>query len=58
MIMDNKNKESIASLSEVLINKNSIIGAETKDDMTTIDMQINCDSIDVLPESVTDHSSS
>ena len=57
-VMGNNNKESIASLSEVLINQNSITGAETKDDATTIDMQINCDSIDVLPESVTHHSSS
>ena len=57
-VMGNNNKESIASLSEVLINQNSITGAETKDDVTTIDIQINCDSIDVLLESVTHHSSS
>ena len=57
-VMGNNNKESIASLSEVLINQNSITGTETKDDVTTIDMQINCDGIDVLLESVTHHNSS
>ena len=57
-VMGINNKESIASLSEVLINQNSITGAETNNDTTTIDMQINCDSIDVLLESVIHHSSS
>ena len=55
MIMGNNN-ESTASLSEVLINQNSIAGTETKDD-ATIDLQINYNSIDCIAESVTHHSS-
>ena len=55
-VMGNNN-ELIASLSEGLINQNSIAGAETKDDATTMDMQINCDSVDVLMELVTHNSS-
>ena len=57
MVMGYNNNELIASLSEGLINQNSIAGAETKDDATTMDMQINCDSIDVLMESVTHNGS-
>ena len=34
MVMGNNNNESIASLSEVLINQNSIAGTDTKDDAT------------------------
>ena len=62
--MGNKNKESITkdnsssdSFSEVLISKNLIADAETKDDVTTIDIQINCNSIEFLAESIIHHSS-
>ena len=57
MLMGNNNKESIASLSEVLINQNSITGAETKEDETTTGMQIDCNSVDFLTESCIHHSS-
>ena len=56
MVMGKNNNESIASLSEVLINQNSIAGTETKDD-ATIDLQINYNSTDYIAESVTHHSS-
>ena len=55
--MDKNNKDSIAetkdnknvdSFSEVLINQNLIADPETKDDMATIGMQFNYDSIDFL----------
>ena len=55
-VMGNNNNESIASLSEVLINQNSIAGTETKDD-ATIDLQINYNSIDCSVVSVTHHNS-
>ena len=66
MVIGNNNKESIADtkdnnsidfLSELLISKNLIADAETKNDATTIDMQINCDNIDFLAESLIHHSS-
>ena len=38
-------------------NQNLITGTETKEDETTIGMQINCASIDVLAESHIRHSS-
>ena len=55
MVMGNNNSKSIAPLSEVLINQNSIAGTETKDD-ATIDLHINYKSIDCIAESVTHHS--
>ena len=48
--MGNNNKESIASLSELLISQNLIANAERKDDVTTIDLQTNCNSIDPFSE--------
>ena len=55
-VMGNNNTESIYSLSEVLINQNSIAGTETKDD-ATIYLQINYNSIDCSAEVVTHHRS-
>ena len=46
MVTGNNNKESIDSLSEVLISQNLIADAERKDDVTTIDSQTNYNSID------------
>ena len=40
----------------MLINQNLIADAETKDDMATIGMQFNYDSIDCLAESLIHHS--
>ena len=64
MVLGNNNKESITednsgsdSFSEVLISKILIADTETKDDMTTTDIQINCNSIDFLAESLLHHSS-
>ena len=54
-VMGSNNNESIASLSEVLINQNSIAGTQTKDD-ATMDLCINYNSIDCIAESVTHHS--
>ena len=56
-IADTKDNNSIDSLSELLISQNLLADAETKDDATTIDMQIKCDSIDFLAESLIHHSS-
>ena len=53
--MGNNNNESIAPLSKLLINQNSIAGTETKDD-ATIDLHINYNSIDCIAESVNHHS--
>ena len=50
MVMGNSNKESIASLSEVLISQNLIADAERKDDVTTIDIQTYYNSIDPFSE--------
>ena len=50
MVMGNNNKESITSFSEVLISQNLIANAERKDDVTTIDLQTNCNSIDPFSE--------
>ena len=49
-IMGNNNKESIASLSELLFSHNLIADAERKDDAITIDLQTNCNSIDPFSE--------
>ena len=49
-VMGNNNKGSIASFSEVLLSQNLIADAERKDDTTTIDTQIDCNSIDPLSE--------
>ena len=52
VVTGNNNKESIASLSEVLISQNLIADAERKDDVTTIDSQTNYNSIDPFFRSV------
>ena len=52
-----KTNNSIDSISELLIGQNLIADTETKDDATTIDMQIKCVSIDFLAESLIHHSS-
>ena len=50
MVTGNNNKQSIASLSEVLISQNIIADTERKGDMTTIDIQTNYNSIDPFSE--------
>ena len=55
MVIGNNNDESIAPLSEVLTNQNSIADTEKKD-AATIDLHINYNSIDCIAESVTHHS--
>ena len=50
MVMGNNNKESIASLSEVLSSQNLIADVERKDDATTIDSQTNYNSIHLFSE--------
>ena len=66
MVMGKNNKDSIVetkdnnrtnSFSKVLIDQNLIADAETKDDMATIGMQFNYDSIDCLAESLIHNSS-
>ena len=52
MVMGNNNKESIASLSEVLISQKLIADAERKDDMATVDIQTNYNSIDPFSEAL------
>ena len=59
MVMSNNNKELLADkkdnnsidiLSELLNNQSLIPGAEIEDDAMTIDMQINCDSVNCISE--------
>ena len=65
-VMGNNNKELIAEtkdndctdfLSELLNNQSLISGTEIEDDTMAIDMQINCDSNNLISESLINQSS-